>query len=90
MSMNLCLLCLDNVGALPQLAATRDELNLSNDIRLFTHHTKEEYIHNGREFDSPLFDFTMKNFMVKRHEYCYAGKWGGSLNMATDLVMQVL
>lgn len=76
-------LCIDNVGALPQLAATRDELNLSNDIRLFTHHTKEEYIQNGREFDSPLFDFTMKNFMVKRHEYCYAGKWGGSLNMAT-------
>lgn len=76
-------LCLKNVGALPQLAATRDELNLSKDIRLFTKHTKEEYVKKGSEFDSPLFDFTMKNFMVKRHEYCYAGKWGGSLNMAT-------
>lgn len=70
-------LCLKNVGALPQLAATRDELDLSNDIRLFTKHTKEEYIRQGGEFVSPLFDFTMKNFMVKRREYCYAGKWGG-------------
>lgn len=76
-------LCLENVGALPQLAATRDELNLSNDIRLFTKHTKEEYIRQGGEFASPLFDFTMKNFMVKRHEYCYAGKWGGVLNIFT-------
>lgn len=76
-------LCLENVGALPQLAATRDEENLSNDIRLFTKHSKEEYVKKGSEFNSPLFDFTMKNFMVKRHEYCYAGKWGGSLNMAT-------
>lgn len=76
-------LCLENIGALPQLAATRDEENLSNDIRLFTKHSKEEYVKKGSEFNSPLFDFTMKNFMVKRHEYCYAGKWGGSLNMAT-------
>ncbi|MFS2923950.1 radical SAM protein [Bacteroides sp. 90-K9/2] len=76
-------LCMDNVGALPQIAATRDELNLSKDIRLLTQHSKEEYVRKGNEFNSPLFDFTMKNFMVKRYEYCYSGKWGGSLNMAT-------
>lgn len=76
-------LCLEHVGALPQLAATRDEINLSKDIRLFTSHTKEEYVKRGSEFDSPLFDFTIKNFMVKRHEYCYAGKWGGVLNLGT-------
>lgn len=76
-------LCLERVGALPQVAATRDELNLSKDIRLYTRHSREEYEAKGREFNSPLFDFTMKNFMVKRREYCYAGKWGGSLNMAT-------
>ena len=76
-------LCIQHVGALPQVAATRDEQDLSKNIRLYTHHTREKYETKGREFKSPLFDFTMKNFMVKRHEYCYAGKWGGSLNMAT-------
>lgn len=76
-------LCRERVGALPQVAATRDERNLSKDIRLYTHHSRKEYEALGREFKSPLFDFTMKNFMVKRHEYCYAGKWGGSLNIAT-------
>lgn len=71
--------CLENVGAYPQIAATRDEINLSKDIRLYTKHTKEEYVASVKDFKSPLFDFTMKNFMVKRNEYCYAGKWGGQL-----------
>ncbi len=75
-------LCLNNVGALPQIAATRDEFNLSQDIRLYTKHSKDEYLHSVDDFDSPLFKFTMKNFMVKRTEYCYAGKWGGNLNLA--------
>lgn len=76
-------LCLDNVGALPQLAATRDEVDLSKEIKLYTKHTTEQYNSIGSEFDSPLFEFTMKNFMKKRKEYCYAGKWGGVLNIAT-------
>ena len=78
-------MCLENVGALPQIAATRDEFSLSKDIRLFTKHSVEEYVHSVDDFDSPLFKFTMKNFMVKRREYCYAGKWGGSLNLATGI-----
>ena len=69
-------LCIEHVGAYPQIAATRDEINLSNDIRLYTKHTKEDYVASVSDFKSPLFDFTMKNFMVKRKEYCYAGKWG--------------
>lgn len=76
-------ICLKNIGALPQIAATRDEFNLSKDIRLFTKHSAQEYLHSVDDFDSPLFRFTMKNFMKKRKEYCYAGKWGGSLNLAT-------
>lgn len=78
-------ICLDNVGALPQIAATRDEFSLSKDIRLYTKHSVDEYTHVVDDFDSPLFKFTMKNFMVKRKEYCYAGKWGGSLNLATGV-----
>ena len=70
-------LCLENVGALPQIAATRDEFGLDNDIKLFTKHSVEEYTHVVDDFESPLFKFTMQNFMVSRKEYCYAGKWGG-------------
>lgn len=78
-------MCMKNVGALPQIAATRDEFNLSKDIRLFTKQSANDYLHSVDDFDSPLFKFTMKNFMKKRKEYCYAGKWGGSLNLATGI-----
>ena len=79
-------ICLDNVGALPQLAATRDEINLHKDIRLFTKKSKEEYMQLGESFDSPLFRFTMKNFMVKRKEFCYAGQWAYVLNLSTGIM----
>lgn len=35
---------------------------------------------------SPLFDFSVKNFMVKRCEFCYAGDWSGILNLATGIL----
>lgn len=74
------------VGAPPQVAATRKENNLENDVELFSSLTREEYEKKGREFKSPLFDFTMKNFMVKRHEFCYAGKWTFVLNLQTGIM----
>jgi hypothetical protein len=77
---------MERIGALPQLAATRDEINLHKDIRLYTEHSPEEYLKIGREFSSPLFDFTMKNFMVKRKEFCYAGKWTYVLNLSTGIL----
>lgn len=79
-------LCMERIGALPQLAATRDEINLHKDIRLYTEHSPEEYLKIGREFSSPLFDFTMKNFMVKRKEFCYAGKRTYVLNLSTGIL----
>jgi len=79
-------LCMDRLGALPQLAATRDEINLHRDIRLFTSHNNNEYLKKGMEFNSPLFEFTMKNFMVKRKEFCYAGKWTYVLNLSTGIL----
>lgn len=75
-------LCIENIGAIPQLAATRKEVVLSKDVKLYTSLSADEYLRVGETFQSPLFQFTMKNFMVKRKEYCYAGKWGGSLNLA--------
>ena len=43
----------------------------------------EEYINLGESFNSPLFKFTMDNFMVKRNEFCYAGDWTFKLDLAT-------
>ena len=76
----------ERVGAYPQVAATRKEINLKNNIELLTDLTKEEYVAKGKEFNSPLFDFTMKNFNVKRKEFCYAGDWSFVLNLQTGML----
>lgn len=78
-------ICLKEVGALPQVAATRKE-DFSNKEQKFELHTDlsdEEYIEEGKKFESPLFDFTIKNFLVKRKEFCYAGDWSFLLNLQT-------
>lgn len=77
-------LCLENVGALPQVALTRNEK--SKPMSIMTAGTPEEYFRTGESFQSPLFDFTFKNFMVKRTEYCYAGEWSGVLDMKTGIL----
>jgi len=79
--------CLEHVGAYPQIAATRDEVS-EREITLLTSHTREQYRQIGEAFQSPLFDFTMKNFMVKRREFCYAGAWSGVLNLADGILRQ--
>ena len=76
-------ICLENIGAYPQVAATRDEK--SNKFKLLTKYTREEYENYGKSFNSPLFDFTMKNFMVKRKEFCYAGDWSFILDLSTGV-----
>lgn len=77
-------ICMDNVGALPQVAATRDESH--KEFKLLTNLTTDEYKKIGQQFESPLFDFTMKNFMVKRKEFCYAGDWSFLLNLETGVM----
>lgn len=79
-------MCVNNVGAPPQVAPTRAEIDLNNNIRLFTGHTYEEYLDMARKFESPLFDFNMKNFNIKRKEFCYAGDWSGVLNLNTGIL----
>ena len=74
-------ICVERVGAKPQVAATRKESKGLQKIELMTSHTQ-----NGRHFESPLFDFTMKNFNVKRKEFCYAGDWTGNLDLATGIM----
>lgn len=76
-------LVLTNTGALPQVAATRKENDLKSDIELFSTLDDEQYYNYGKSFDSPLFEYTMKNFNVHRKEYCYAGQVSCVLNLAT-------
>lgn len=72
--------CIENVGELPQIAATRNEYEKK--ITLMTKKTEKEYYEIGSEFNSPLFEFTMKNFNAKRNEFCYAGDWSFLLDLS--------
>lgn len=70
-------LCVDRIGAPPQFAVTR--VQRGRRILLDTNHSKAEYTKIGRSLHSPLFDFGMSNFLVKRKEFCYAGDWSFKL-----------
>ena len=74
-------LCIKEVGALPQIAVTRDMD--SGRISIRTKKAIGAYIQVGQSFDSPLFDFGMKNFGIKRREFCYAGDWSFKLYLHT-------
>ena len=78
-------ICYEKVGAYPQLAATRSEYldRKKTKYKLYTQKDEKEYKEIGDSFDSKLFDFTIKNFNVKRKEFCYAGDWSFLLNLGT-------
>ncbi len=73
-------MCLENFGAYPQVALTRKE---EGGFSIYSNYTNDEYIAYGKTFRSPLFDFTCKNFNVKRSEFCYAGDWSFVLDLGT-------
>ncbi|MDD2336051.1 MAG: hypothetical protein PHD01_05710 [Geobacteraceae bacterium] len=77
-------LCMERIGAPPQVAVTREQD--TGKICLKTHQTKDEYIRAGNSFGSPLFDFGIKNFLVKRKEFCYAGDWTFKLYLGTGVL----
>lgn len=74
----------EKVGACPQVALTRNEETVPMSIH--SKLTEEEYYRHGSLFESPLFDFTFKNFNVKRKEFCYAGDWSGILDLQTGIL----
>lgn len=77
-------MCIKNVGAPPQVALTRKECGST--FSIMTNLSREEYISIGNQMNSPLFDFTVKHFMVKRKEYCYAGYWSANLFLDTGIM----
>ena len=79
-------LSLERVGSLPQVALTRNES--SRPFSIWTSMTDQEYYDLGHSFDSELFEFTYKNFNVKRTEFCYAGDWSFVLNLQTGWLTQ--
>ena len=80
-------ICMERVHALPQVAVTRKETKYPKmEIDFYTERSKEEYVKNGRLFESPLFEYTLENFKVKRKEFCYAGDWAYQLNLKTGLL----
>ena len=76
----------EKLGYFPQVALTRNEN--SKPFKIWTHLSNEDYYHIGHSFDSPLFEFTYKNFNVQRKEFCYAGVWSFILNLQTGSVSQ--
>lgn len=79
-------ICIEKIGAMPQIAATRKEEPGLKKIELLTRKTEEEYKSLGETFDSELFRYTMDNFNVKRNEFCYAGERSGTLNLGTGIL----
>lgn len=77
-------LSLEHVGAYPQVALTR--LEKDDGYSVFSKKSFDEYVKIGQEMNSPLFEFTCKNFNVKRCEFCYAGMWSAKLNLATGIM----
>ena len=72
--------CIKHFGAYPQIALTRKE---GSNFEIFSSRSDEEYVKYGKSFHSPLFDMTLENFRNKRREFCYAGDWTYTLNLAT-------
>lgn len=70
---------LQNFGALPHITVPRDE---NNGYNALTKHSKEHYKEIWGVFNSELFNFKMDIWGKKNKNFCYAGVWGYSINLA--------
>lgn len=77
--------CLTHVGALCHVTTTFD---YSKNMILNTNLTKDEYERIWGQFDSPMFKFKMSVLGEKRNEYCYAGEFLMSVDLASGLAHQ--
>lgn len=74
-------LCVREFGVLPQIALTRREYGYKYEI--LTDKSELEYVKYARTFQSPLFEFTYKNFNKKEKRFCYAGDWSYKVDLGT-------
>jgi len=78
---------LAELGGLPHFTIARDERDPEK-LPILTNLSHEEYIETWGKFNSPIFDYKLKIFEVKRHEFCYAGDWSFYLNLGTGMMTQ--
>lgn len=71
---------LEHFGALPHITVPRDEMN---GYEMLTKHTPAEYKKIWGRFNSDLFDFKMSIWGRKVRDFCYAGEWAYSINLAS-------
>jgi hypothetical protein len=79
-------LCLDNLGALCHVTVARD--STKKKLPILTKLSKDEYRRIWGSFESPMFDFKLSTFNIKRKEFCYAGLWSGCINIGTGELKQ--
>lgn len=79
-------ICRERAGAVCHVTVARDET--TSDLKILTHHPREEYREIWSRFDSELFRFKLSVFGEKRREFCYAGLWSGFLNLVSGELKQ--
>lgn len=72
---------LEHFGALPHVTIARDDR--TKEIVKLTQLSDEEYRKTWEGFDSEFWEFKEKIFGVKQTNFCYAGIWMLSVNIAT-------
>ena len=77
-----------HVGAVNHITVARDERRKIEFLPILTSMSKEEYNKTWSTFDSNFFSYKMSIFGEKRKEFCYAGDWSLSLNIATGEARQ--
>ena len=77
--------CIDHVGAKCHITTA---YNYQDNFSLLTKLSREEYLKHWGKFESPMFDFKMSILGQKRKEYCYAGEWLMSVDLASGIAHQ--
>lgn len=75
---------LKELKILPQIVLTRDERDKKH-MKIESELPLEKYIKIGETFNSPLFDYTVKNFNKPQKYFCYAGDWSGIIYLGTGI-----
>lgn len=72
---------MEQLGALPHITVARD--TTTDQLKILTELSREEYRETWSVFDSAKFDYKMQEFLKPHREFCYAGDRGFSLEIGT-------
>lgn len=77
---------MENFGALPQITIAR--IDTDPEINILTKYSKDEYKKIWSAFKSPMFDYKLPLYNIKRVEFCYAGDWSFCTNVNSGDINQ--